>query len=373
MKIRIHVCFLVSSLCNEGPVNVMYNIIKYMNFERFKVSIITFIPEKETTRINDFKQLPISIYQLNKIRKSNIYELYKQLKSKLAELNPDELHAHCPRSLYLMAFLPRKYKKIYTIHIYPGRQQLILYGRIIGRIVIILNHLFTKLCDKAIGCSESIGWQYKENKGWDVECVPNGCSLPIWHYNTKEKSLLRKEFGLKEGVKYFIFIGRFSKEKNPDILVKAFNMVNRKDVGLIMLGDGILREQLLEQKVNTNIIMPGFTIRVYDYLKASDYYISASDVEGLANTILESMSVGLPMLLSDIPSHKEILMGVGNEVVGYIIENHNPHDICRKIADVLLLNSDEVRKCLQGLYQSKYTAKIMSEQYQKIYEREFVK
>ena len=49
------VCFLVSSLCNEGPVNVMYNIIQYMDFSKFKVSIITFIPEKKTTRIKDFQ------------------------------------------------------------------------------------------------------------------------------------------------------------------------------------------------------------------------------------------------------------------------------------------------------------------------------
>ncbi len=53
--------------------------------------------------------------------------------------------------------------------------------------------------------------------------------------------------------------------------------------------------------------MPGFKSNIYDYLKASDYYISASDVEGLANTLLESMTVGLPCVLSDIPSHKEVL------------------------------------------------------------------
>ena len=59
------VCFLVSSLCNEGPVNVMYNIIQYMDFSKFKVSIITFIPEKKTTRIKDFQKYPLSIHQLH--------------------------------------------------------------------------------------------------------------------------------------------------------------------------------------------------------------------------------------------------------------------------------------------------------------------
>lgn len=48
------ICYLVSSLCNEGPVNVMYNIIKNIDFLKFEVSIITFVPEKETTRMHDF-------------------------------------------------------------------------------------------------------------------------------------------------------------------------------------------------------------------------------------------------------------------------------------------------------------------------------
>lgn len=39
-------------------------------------------------------------------------------------------------------------------------------------------------------------------------------SLPIWQYNEQEKQVLRKELGLKDNIKYFIFIGRFSKEKS---------------------------------------------------------------------------------------------------------------------------------------------------------------
>lgn len=63
---KVKICFLVSSLCNEGPVNVVYNIIKYINFKKFDVSIITFIPEKKTSKIGDFRKLPITIVQLAK-------------------------------------------------------------------------------------------------------------------------------------------------------------------------------------------------------------------------------------------------------------------------------------------------------------------
>ena len=83
-----------------------------------------------------------------------------------------------------------------------------------------------------------------------------------------------------------------------------------------MLGEGPLWEDL-KKEGDDRILLPGFKTNVYDYLIASDYYISASDVEGLANTLLESMTVGLPMLLSDIPSHQEVLSKM-SVTTGYI-------------------------------------------------------
>lgn len=363
---KIHICYLVSSLCNEGPVNVMYNIIRYIDFDKFKVSIITFIPEKQNSRLEDFKQFPINIYQLGQDTKLSPWNLFFALKNKVKEINPDELHAHCPRSLYLMCFLPRKYKRVYTIHIYPGLQQYMLYGKFKGCIVIALNNFFTRKCDLPIGCSESVGTQYKEEKGWEITCIPNGASLPVWHFDENEKKRLRNEFNLKHNIKYFIFIGRFSQEKNPDILIECFNNLQREDVGIIMLGQGPMWDTLKE-KARRNIIMPGFTTRVYDYLKASDFYISSSDVEGLANTILESMSIGLPMLLSDIPSHREVLANIKNKPVGYIIDNKNSKDIAEKIDCILKIDVNAITPVLQDLYQQKYTAEVMSLAYQEKY------
>ena len=117
---------------------------------------MTFIPEKESSRMDEFEKLPIKIYQLSSIKKNGLFTIYGLLKRKLKEINPDEIHAHCPRSLYLMPFLSKQYKKIYTIHIYPGEQQIQLYGLIMGKIVISLNHLFTRMCDLPIGLRKAL-------------------------------------------------------------------------------------------------------------------------------------------------------------------------------------------------------------------------
>ncbi len=56
---KIKVCYVISSLSNQGLPNVLYNIIQYMNFNKFEVSIITMVPEQKISRLKDFKALPI--------------------------------------------------------------------------------------------------------------------------------------------------------------------------------------------------------------------------------------------------------------------------------------------------------------------------
>lgn len=114
---KIKVCYLVSSLCNEGPVNVMYNIIKYIDFTLFDISIITFIPEKKTSRIQEFKQLPINIYQLSNNRFLDPLTLYIRLRLMVKKLSPDILHTHCLRSMFLVPFLPKNTRKL-KLYIY---------------------------------------------------------------------------------------------------------------------------------------------------------------------------------------------------------------------------------------------------------------
>jgi glycosyltransferase involved in cell wall biosynthesis len=120
--------------------------------------------------------------------------------------------------------------------------------------------------------------------------------------------------------------------------------------------------------VSDRIVIPGFKQNVYDYLRTADYYISASDVEGLANTILESMTVGLPMVLSDIPSHHEVLHHT-TEMTGFIFDQKSIEDLKDKIIKVLSLETKTVSEALHKTFETYYTAKGMSEKYQISYEK----
>ena len=362
---KIKVCYVISSLSNQGPPNVLYNIIQYMDFSKFEVSIITMVPEQHISRIDEFKALPITIIQMSPQKNQNPIFMFLTLRKTVKNINPDILHTHCPRSMFLVPLLSKKYKKIETVHIYPGKQQEVMYGKWKGKLVIVLSHFFTKKMDLPIACSESVAQSYSEEQRFNMIAIPNGVSLPLWKRNEEERNTLRKEFNMKDEIKWFIFIGRFSQEKNPDLLVRAFEEINNPFIGIIMLGDGEMYDSLKKHETE-RILLPGFKSNVYDYLKASDYYISASDVEGLANTLLESMTVGLPCVLSDIPSHREV-WAKAKGGIGFLFNNKKLGSLIKSINQVLELDTEQTSNHIKEVFSHHYTAKIMSGKYQKEY------
>lgn len=362
---KIKICYVISSLSNQGPPNVLYNIIKYMDFTKFEVSIITMVPEQEFSRLEEFKSFPIKVVQMSPNKVQNPLAMFLTLKKTVERLNPNILHTHCPRSMFLVPFLPKKYLKVETVHIYPGIQQRVMYGALKGKIVITLSNFFTKRMDLPIACSESVAQSYLDEQHFKMLAIPNGSSLSIWKYNKEQKRRLRNELGLKEDMKYFVFIGRFSKEKNPDLIIRAFEELADPNIGVVLLGNGDMYDDLKTHEKD-NVIMPGFITNVYDYLTAADYYISASDVEGLANTLLESMTVGLPCVLSDIPSHREVIRK-SKPKIGFVFDNKDIQSLKNAIQKVLTLSIDDTRMNIQSLFSEYYTAEKMSSAYQKEY------
>jgi len=364
---KIKVCYAISSLANQGPPNVLYNIIRYMDFERFDVTVLTMVNEPEVSRIEEFRRLPIKIVQMSPDKIQNPLAMYITLRKRIKEIDPDIIHTHCPRSMFLVPFLPKKYKKVETAHIFPGEQQKVMYGKLKGTIVVALSHFFTKRMDLPIACSESVAQQYWDEQHFKMMAIPNGCSLPLWNGDASQKKDMRKKLGMREDLRYFIFVGRFSHEKHPEMIIQAFEEMNDKALGLVLLGDGVMYNSLKRHE-SENIMLPGFKSNVYDYLIASDYYISASDVEGLANTLLESMTVGLPCVLSDIPSHREVISKVQFSF-GYLFNNNHITELKKAINDVMTLDVKTISKEIQQLFLEHYTAKKMSEEYQKAYKQ----
>ena len=100
-------------------------------------------------------------------------------------------------------------------------------------------------------------------------------------------------------------------DKGHDFLLDVVGRV--PDVGLTLVGDGGIRprieERVRDEGLSDRVRFTGLLSReaVYAELLAADLFVSPSVREGLPIAVLEAMALDRPVLLSDIPPHREIL------------------------------------------------------------------
>lgn len=104
-----------------------------------------------------------------------------------------------------------------------------------------------------------------------------------------------------------VYTGRLIAEKNVDVLLRACAAVDR-GITLFVCGDGPERPRLeaLAQELRLDARFTGFLHDVAPYQCAADFSALLSDFEGHPNAAAECFAAGTPMILSDIPAHRDM-------------------------------------------------------------------
>lgn len=121
----------------------------------------------------------------------------------------------------------------------------------------------------------------------------------------KKKKEIKRELGIENGF-ILLYIGRLVKEKGLFTLLKAFKEIkkNYKDLALLLVGDGILKDSLKRYLKNNKIEDVYFTGSVPNkeiprYYAISDIFVLPSFYEPWGVVVNEAMASGLPIILSD--------------------------------------------------------------------------
>lgn len=170
-----------------------------------------------------------------------------------------------------------------------------------------------------------------------------------------------------------VTVGRLIDVKNQRAIVQAFGRVSNVTDRLIIVGEGERRSSLQSlidaSGLSGKVCLTGLIDRddVYSYLKHADVFVSSSRVEGLPVAVLEAMACGCPVILSDIPPHREIAQGA------QFIPLVAPDDVIRlgeEIARFRQMSTSERKRIgamCRTLVETHFSVSRMLEQYDHVY------
>lgn len=110
-----------------------------------------------------------------------------------------------------------------------------------------------------------------------------------------------------------VAVGGLRPVKGHEVLLRAVSGLDRKDIKVVILGDGERRSALAEQarELGVDVGMPGVQTDPRPWLAGATLYVHPSLSEGASNAVLEAMAAGVPIVASDVGGMRELLGETG--------------------------------------------------------------
>lgn len=259
--------------------------------------------------------------------KFNNIKVYKNLKNIIDENNYDIIHCHTPMGGVLTRIASKAArttgtKVIYTahgFHFYKGaplKNWLLYYP---------IEKWLSKYTDSLVTINDED--HEIANRKFKVENVSliNGVGVNFTEFipqTNENKQQLRKMYGYTEKDFILIYVGELSYRKQQDFLIDIISRVKNEipNIKLLFIGEGELLESYKTQSINLGVEdrveFLGFRKDISNLMVIADVAVSSSRQEGLPVNIMEAMSTGLPIVVTDCRGNRDL---IENEKNGFVI------------------------------------------------------
>ncbi len=266
-----------------------------------------------------------------------------KLLSKINKLNLDIIHTHSP---FLMGWLGKVIAQknnislVFTYHtLYEKYAHYAPFASgIIKKITIKHSKKYCSSCNLIITPSDYVQKQLKKK---DIKTpmitIPTG--VEINKYQLDKNLKIRDKYGIDNGEKILLFVGRLGEEKNINFLLRTFIKIvnNIPNVKLMLVGDGPRRKKLEKLAQNYNIkdrvIFTGWQYpeKVHNFYMTADLFVFPSLTETQGLVTLEAMAAGLPVVAVNEAGTKVM---VDNGLTGILVKPEE-HSFARAVIELL--------------------------------------
>ncbi len=143
-----------------------------------------------------------------------------------------------------------------------------------------------------------------------ITVIPNALPITESRYSRQES---RQILGLGEEHRVIGFVGRLAPQKRLPDLIWAFQLTHQlvENARLVIIGSGPERDALAELATSfgcrDRIVFAGHREDAAALMTAFDVFVLGSEFEGMSNSLMEAMSLGLPCIASDIAPNRELI------------------------------------------------------------------
>jgi glycosyltransferase involved in cell wall biosynthesis len=183
-----------------------------------------------------------------------------------------------------------------------------------------------------------------------ISVIYNGIDTDAWAPKRALGSL-RDELNLRQAFPVIGYVGRIMPEKDLQTWLRAAALVAKRypQARFVLVGEGkdnSCLEQLKRLSVELGIAertyFPGYRSDLLPVYASFDLFFLSSRREGLPNSILEAMAMGLPIVTTDVAGAKELVV---NGETGFVVPQQ---DADRSAYAILSIVGDDHRRLCMG-------------------------
>ncbi len=342
----IEILQVITALDVGGAERVVLELSNGLEENTKSVGIVHLLNQTKILEQYDTLSYPIFNLMINrKFFLSFIWGLFK-LNKIVRENKVKIIHAHMFHALLftiIIKIFNPKIKLVFTSHNFKGFNS--------------IRKLIIKVTKKI----RNIDVVFSENQHIDINAkktliIPNGVKE---RKNKIYKNKINKKF-------IFINVASLTEQKNHLLLINEFYKLKDSNAELWILGDGILKEDIVNQiskfDLSSKVKLLGIQENINYYLEQADCFVLSSKWEGLPMALLEAAMVGLPVISTPVGAVPELL----ENNRGYIATRENLSTVMEHV-----LNHPEEAHTralnLQQWVKSHYSAQSMVNKHEILY------
>ena len=249
---------------------------------------------------------------------------YQDIKKRLDELKPDVTVNFWFQSAYMTALMRKSIpgRVIYSERGDPGDKE---YSGALG----IIRKLVLPRIDGFVFQSRGAQKYFNHAVQSRSKVIPNPVFVKADDFPE-----------VKERRKVIVTVGRLHPQKNHKLLIDAFALIADQipDYTLEIYGDGELKDELQKQidnlKLTKRVFLKGTSKEIHKLIYDASLFVLSSNYEGLPNTLLEAMALGIPSISTDCRpgGAREI---IDNNVNGIIVPVEDKQKLASEIIKIL--------------------------------------